>query len=295
VEHLPLLRLHADSFTAEIDPQGAQLSLLRDAQGNDLLWNGDPAFWNGRAPILFPIVGALNDGHYRWRGQRHALPRHGFARGKRFEVVRHDEREALLRLVADAETLQVYPFRFELDMAFRCEGKALLIEAIVRNVGHEPMPASVGFHPAFRWPLPYDSARGEHFLEFEYDELAPIRRLDAKGLLISDPYPTPVRGQRLLLNDALFTDDVVIFDQLASRHVVYGAATGPRIRVSFPEASYLGLWSKPGAGFVCIEPWQGVADPVGFEQDLDAKPGVFRVAPGAQRSLQMRFEWLAAG
>jgi galactose mutarotase-like enzyme len=284
-----LIRLRSNGLSAAIDPLGAQLSELRDAQGLDLLWNGDPTFWNGRAPVLFPIVGALNNGQFRWRGQHYALPRHGFARGRRFEVVRQSEHEALLRLVADAETLKVYPFHFELDMAFRFEGQALVIETTVRNVGDAPMPASVGFHPALRWPLSPGVTRSDHFLEFECDEAAPIRRLDGKGLLTAERHPTPVQGKRLLLEDALFADDVVIFDALRSRHVVYGAAAGPRIKVSFPEITHLGLWSKPGAGFVCIEPWLGVADPVGFDAEFDCKPGVFCVAPGAQRSLTMAF------
>jgi galactose mutarotase-like enzyme len=155
------------------------------------------------------------------------------------------------------------------------------------------MPASIGFHPAFRWPLP-DAPRGEQFLEFTHDEPAPIRRLDAGGLLTAALHPTPVRGKRLLLNDALFAEDVVIFDRLASRSLVYGADAGVRIRVSFPEITHLGLWSKPGAGFVCIEPWLGVADPAGFAGDFAAKPGAFLLAPGQQRALQMLLEPLPA-
>jgi galactose mutarotase-like enzyme len=284
------IRLHTDSLIAEIDPQGAQLSVLRDAAGNDLLWNGDATFWNGRAPILFPIVGALNDGHYSWRRDRYALPRHGFARGRRFEVVRSNEREAVFRQIADAETLKVYPFRFELDVAFRLEGAALQVEASVRNTGNEPMPASLGFHPAFRWPLPYGEARDAHYIEFETEEPGRIRRLNASGLLTDERHPTPVRGRRLPLQDVLFKQDVVIFDQLQSRRLTYGAATGPRLQVTYPNSTHLGLWSKPGAGFVCIEPWRGVADPAGFAGSLNDKPGVFRVAQGARQSLQMRIE-----
>src|SRR5688500_8625642 len=106
------IRLSSDSLTAEIDPLGAQLSALRDAAGNDLLWHGDPAVWSGRAPILFPVVGALNGNHYSWRRVRYPLPRHGFARGRRFTVVRHSAREALFRQVSDVKTLLICPVRF---------------------------------------------------------------------------------------------------------------------------------------------------------------------------------------
>jgi galactose mutarotase-like enzyme len=277
----------AAQLRAVIDPQGAQLSMLRDPAGNDLLWHGDPAFWNGRAPILFPIVGALHAGRYHWRGQHYALPRHGFARGRRFEVVHHNASEVLFRQRNDAETLQVYPFHFELDVLFRMHGSTLSIEATARNIGDETMPASIGFHPAFRWPLRNNETRDAHYIEFECDEPAPVRRLDANGLLTDERHATPVQKRRLMLRDDLFKDDVVIFDQLASRHVIYGALGRRRLKVGFPNSSHLGLWTKPGAPFVCIEPWLGVADPAGFEGPFDQKPGVLLVPPGGAESLRM--------
>jgi galactose mutarotase-like enzyme len=155
------------------------------------------------------------------------------------------------------------------------------------------LPASLGFHPGFPWPLPSGAARAAHFLEFEHDELAPIRRLDAQGLLTAARHATPIRGRRLLLDDALFRDDVIILDQFASRSLTYGADSGPRIRVEFPDATHLGLWTRPGAPFICIEPWRGVADPQGFDGELDRKPGIFLVPPGASEALTMHVEWLA--
>jgi galactose mutarotase-like enzyme len=251
--------------------------------------------WKGRAPILFPIVGALNSGQYRWRGERFTLPRHGFARDRRFTVVNADGHEAVFRQTDDAHTRRVYPFGFELDVTFRVARSVLAVVASVRNTGNEPLPASLGFHPALRWPLPQGAARGEHGIEFEHDEPAPIRRLDAQGLLLPRSQATPVQGRRLRLDDALFVDDVIIFDHFTSRALTYGAAAGPRLRVSFPDATHLGLWTKPGAGFICIEPWRGVADPAGFAGEIPAKPGIFLVAPGASERLTMHIEMLPEG
>jgi galactose mutarotase-like enzyme len=273
-----------------VDPLGAQLSTLRDAEGRDLLWDGNPAFWNGRAPILFPIVGALQGGHYGWRGKRYALPRHGFARHRPFEVIRNEERDLLFRLSSTADSLPIYPFHFELDIAFRLEGQALEIEATVRNVGEVALPASVGFHPAFRWPLPYGGERDAHAIEFPFEEAAPVRRLDTLGLLAPERHATPVRDRFLQLGDALFEKDVLIFDQLDSRQLLFGVPGSKRLAVSFAGATHLGLWTKPGAGFLCIEPWRGVADPAGFSGDLDQKPGVFLVPPGGTQSLAMRLD-----
>ena len=282
--------LRSGSWSLAVDPLGAQLSLLRDSHDRDLLWNADPAFWTGRSPLLFPIVGTLNGGEYAWRGKRHALPRHGLARTRRFEVIREEERDLLFRLASTPETLLLYPFQFELDVAYRLEGAAFEIEATARNLGNEPMPASLGFHPAFRWPLPFGGARNEHAIEFTYAESAPVRRLDAQGLLSPQSHPSPVRGRILPLDDSLFEPDVLIFDRLQSRQLLFGVPGTTRLGVSFAGATHLGLWTKPGADFLCIEPWRGVADPAGFTGDLDAKPGAFIVPPGGSQSLSMRLD-----
>jgi galactose mutarotase-like enzyme len=281
------ITIRATGLSATINPQGAQLSVLRDAAGRDLQWNGDPAVWAGRAPILFPIVGMLVGGQYRTGGRSFALPRHGFARNRRFRVADAGPASVTFRLSADAQTLAVYPFQFELEVNFGIDAASLSVTSWIRNHGERDMPASLGYHPAFRWPLPYGEARAAHFIEFERDEPAPIRCLDGDGLLTPQRLPTPVENRRLTLRDELFTADALIFDQVASRTVTYGSEVGPRIAVSFPGVPYLGVWSKPGANFVCIEPWQGITDPEGFAGELRDKPGALRVAPGAAVAVGM--------
>jgi galactose mutarotase-like enzyme len=295
----PWVPLSSAELHVEVNPLGAQLSVFRDRSGRDLLWDGDPAVWAGRAPILFPTIGEVAGGNYRLGAKTYHLSRHGFARGKMFEVVTAGATErparespagttsATFRLSADDATLQVYPFRFELDVRFAVSGTTLTVTTSVRNRGAENMPASVGYHPGFRWPLPYGQPRSAHFIEFASNEPAPIRRLDSHGLLTPERHPTPISNRRLALDDSLFAADVVIFDEFHSRSVTYGAAEGPRIQVSYPNATYLGIWTKPGAGFICIEPWRGIADPVGFSGDFTAKPGVFSVAPGEAQSIEM--------
>ncbi len=281
------IRLSSDSLSAAIDPLGAQLSILRDGNGRDLLWNGDPAIWSGRAPILFPIVGTLTGGSYRLDSRVYRLPRHGFARGRVFDVVASSSAGATFRLQADADTLKVYPFRFQLDVSFAVRGATLAVSSTVRNLGAEVMPASIGYHPGFRWPLPFGQPRAAHYIEFATAEGPSIRRLDSAGLLTADRHPTPIRQRRLALDDSLFRDDVVILDDVRSRSVTYGAGEGPRLRVSYPDAEYLGIWTKVGADFICIEPWQGIADEAGFAGDFKEKTGVFTLAPGAAQPLTM--------
>jgi galactose mutarotase-like enzyme len=150
------------------------------------------------------------------------------------------------------------------------------------------MPASFGFHPAFRWPLPYGQPREQHHVVFAEPEPAPIRRLDGDGLVKPDAVPTPVTGRELALRDALFVDDAVIFDALRSRSVWYGAPGATGLTVDFADLPDFAIWTKPGAGYICLEPWQGHADPQGFAGDIIAKPGVIILAPGEERRLTMR-------
>ncbi len=281
------ITIRSTGLSAAIDPQGAQLSALRDADGRDLQWGGDPAIWAGRAPVLFPIVGMLAGGQYRIAGHRYSLPRHGFARNRRFAVAQSGPTGVTFRLSADAQTLAVYPFEFELDVNFAVEGATLAVTSWIRNRSSSDMPASLGYHPAFAWPLPYGENRAAHFIEFETDEPAPLRCLDGNGLLTPQRLPTPVQHRRLTLRDELFVADALIFDQVASRTVTYGSEVGPRIAVSFPGVPYLGIWTKPGANFICIEPWHGIADPQGFSGEFKDKPGGLLVPPGGAATVGM--------
>lgn len=281
------LSISSDELTAEIDPRGAQLSVLRDRDGRDLLWNGDARVWAGRAPLLFPIVGVLAGGSYRLGPKRYPLSRHGFARDKEFSLESSNAVAASLLLRPDASTLAVYPFQFELRTRYELHQATLSVSTEIRNLGGTDMPASFGYHPGFRWPLPYGQTRASHFVQFETDEPGAVRRIDADGLLTPTRYPTPIANRRLALTDSLFQDDVLILDQVKSRSVTYGGSEGSKLRIAFPDAVYLALWTKPGAPFICIEPWHGITDCQGFTGDFREKPGIFVLKGGAALTAKM--------
>jgi len=280
-------------LSASVSEQGAELVALRDAAGRDLLWNGDPAFWPGRAPVLFPIVGQVAGDRYRLGGESFPLGRHGFARRRTFSLVEARADAVVLRLEDDAETRAVYPFAFVLDLRYAIGPDGLRVTATVAARDERPLPVSLGFHPGFVWPLPYGKPRAEHRIVFAEPEPAPIRRL-ADGLLMAEEFASPVVGDTLALRDAIFVDDAIIFDRLRSRRVRYGAPGAPEIEVRFPLMPHLGVWSKPGAPFVCIEPWQGHADPVGYAGDFTDRPGSVTIAPGTAREFGLEIALVAA-
>ncbi len=281
-----LVSISDSALSAQIAAAGAELQRLQDRDGSDLLWNGDPAVWAGQAPLLFPLVGETKDKKIKVDGQIFDIPRHGFARTSRFTLVTAEKAHCIWRLEASEATRRQYPFEFRLDVIYRIEGGALHMTAEVTNRGDRPMPTSFGFHPAVRWPLPNGAPREAHEVVFERDEPAPVRRL-ADNLLSPVLHPTPVQGRRLVLHDELFREDALIFDRLESRSLVYGAPGHRSLRVSFPGMPHLGIWTKPGAGYVCIEPWQGHASPDSFDGELKDKPGMVSIEPEATKRFEM--------
>jgi len=186
----------------------------------------------------------------------------------------------------------VYPFQFQLDVDFALNGATL---SVTSSSTKHRSGRDAGEHRLSPWislALAIRRASCAHFIELQTTKTLRSGVSIRMGCLSPQRHPTPVSHRRLALDDALFRDDVVIFDQIRSRSVSYGADKGPRIRVSYPDARYLGVWTKPGAPFICIEPWQGIADEAGFTGDFSTKLGVFTLAPGAAQSLTMQIALL---
>ncbi|PBB37720.1 aldose 1-epimerase family protein [Mesorhizobium sp. WSM3868] len=281
------LTLDGDGISATIVGQGAELVSLRDAEGTQLLWQAGPE-WRRHSPVLFPIVGRLKGDQLRHRGRAYPMTQHGFARDRRFAWVEQGPSSCTLVLTDDTETRTRYPFAFRLAISYSLGPSQLGVTFEVANTGDEVLPASVGAHPAFNWPLLPELPKEAYRLTFADDEPAPIRRLK-DGLMLATPQPTPVEGKTLALSERLFDDDAVILDRPASTSVRYAAGRGPAIEMSWQGFNELGIWSKPGgAPFLCIEPWHGVASPVDFDGEFADKPGVMLIPPAAKRKLTYR-------
>ena len=280
------LHLTSDDISAEITPLGAELVRFA-ARGRELLWHGDPAFWAGRSPLLFPAVGRTKDGVVRVGGTSFPMPQHGVAREKRFSTIAADARSCRLRLGDDAETRRHYPFAFTLEAAYRVEGARLVMEAEVGNPGDVPLPASFGFHPGFAWPLVPGLAKTDHFLAFPADTVLHVARLE-DALLGAERTAVPLENGRLALDESLFASGAMVLTQRTSQSVTFAARGAPfALETAFEGLPHLAFWMRPGAPFLCIEPWHGHADPVGFEGELADKPGRFVLAPGASRRFAM--------
>jgi galactose mutarotase-like enzyme len=274
------------TLSAIVKADGAELCSLCDATGEEMLWQAAP-IWPRHAPVLFPIVGRLKDDTLRHDGKSYRLTQHGFARDKRFAWLNRSPTACRLVLHEDGETRAMYPFAFRLEVAFTLDDDALETSFTVTNPGREMLPASVGAHPAFIWPLVEGMDKAAHYLEFAQPETDPVLRLDG-GLLKLAPEPTPVAGDTLGLDPSLFAADAVIMPEPASNSVRYTAPGAPTVEVTWQGFRQLGLWSRPGGDFLCIEPWCGMASPIDFDGEFRDKPGLMLIPPGERRTLTMR-------
>jgi galactose mutarotase-like enzyme len=273
-----VVTIEAPTSRARIRYQGAELCALSGPAGDEMIWQAGPD-WPRHAPILFPIVGKLAGDLLRHEGRAYPLTQHGFARDRRFSLIEQTGDTARFELVDDTETHARFPFAFRLEVGYRIAAGLLFVSYRIENPGTAPLGAAIGAHPAFPWPLAPGIAKSAHRLEFSTIETATIRRLRG-GLLDPTPIPSPIDGSVLALDEALFSADAIILPRVESRWVRYTAPGAEPLAVAWNGFRSLGLWSKPGASFLCIEPWFGTASPLDFDGDFLAKPDILILPPG---------------
>jgi len=274
--------LRTPSCHATFAAHGAELtSLIASATGLEYLWSADPAVWARHAPVLFPVVGRLPNDTYYYEGQRYQLPQHGFARDQVFAVLQHTDTELVFRLQDNDATRAVFPFAFELTITYTLRNTLLTVRWDVRNPApDQPLLFSIGAHPAVRCPLLADEAFEDYFLEFDHP-VTLERHLLQGGLLTGQTAPVLNEARELPLRYALFAEDALVFKHYDfTRLTLRSRKSAPFVRFQFDGFPYLGLWTKgPGAGFVCVEPWHGIASPVGEPGELSEKEGILTLAP----------------
>lgn len=258
---------------------GAELNSLQKMDENlEYIWQGDSKYWNRHSPILFPIVGRLKEDSYTYQNQKYNMTQHGFARDKEFEVIKNEADFIEFRLKSDEKILEIYPFSFELYVSYKLEKSSLIISYKVVNKSDDKMLFSIGAHPAFNWTLKEDEKKEDYFLEFENIKETKRYFLNDKGL-IYDSVDLKIIDNKIALNEKLFQNDALVFNDLNIKSVILKNSNNEKfIKLDFNNFPYLGIWSKPtGAPFICIEPWFGVADEDSSNQNFEDKKGIINL------------------
>ncbi|MBL4678160.1 MAG: aldose 1-epimerase family protein [Mucilaginibacter sp.] len=274
--------LENDHLRVAIDAKGAQLSSLINKQtGVEQMWQADANVWGYHAPNLFPIVGGLLNNELHVDGQTYKMNRHGFARQSEFLILDGDEEHAGFSLPYSEHTLEVYPYKFDFQVLYTLIDNALRITYKLINRDTRSVYFSVGGHPAFNVPFNKGETYEDYYLEFETQEDLQSHLLNSDGQFTGETTPIKLTNKKLQLNRELFANDALVFKNLKSRLVnIKCNKHDQSLSVEFPHFNYLGIWSKPGADFVCIEPWLGCADAADGPKDIKQKEAIQKVAVG---------------
>ena len=278
--------LQNEFMTVEIAASGAELMRICDRRsGRELLWNGDPAYWKRRSPVLFPNVGKTYGNIMRIGGAEYPTSQHGFARDMEFELESCDEENCSVwyLLKSNAETLARYPFDFELRIHYELDGLNLHVGWHVRNLSNCDMPFTIGGHPAFALDGPKEAY--QLYLP-DREELSYLLLDPASGTAVADKrYTLTLENGYLPLSEEMFARDALILDGNQVKEV-YLCDRDKQVFVSmrcegFPN---YGVWSVSGARFVCLEPWMGRCDDCGYSGEFADKQNINILAPGAEFS-----------
>jgi len=265
-----ITRIANDALAVEVSSLGAELQSLRTSDGRSWLWSGDPAFWNGRSPLLFPIVGKAADNTILVDGKPFEMQQHGIVRRQEWRLAEAGETFCLHELVSSEASKVNYPFDFRLTLRHAIEGRRLTVAAEVSNTGAIPLPFGLGFHPAFAWPLPGVEGR-EHTVILDNNDEPLLVRIE-NGLRRPGTLASPFKAGRLALDHSYFEADAMIFPEGAGEGLTYAADGGPSLHFTFENLPNLALWTKPGAPFICVEPWHGTAPEIGTSAEIADRP-----------------------
>jgi len=277
-----MFTLENEKLQINIAPKGAELTRIYHKENNiDYLWDAKPEVWGKHSPFLFPVVGALKENTFVYGGKNYQLSRHGFARDRAFEATEQKNDSITFSLHDDEASKAVFPFAFQFAITYRLAANKLSVTYTVHNPDNaSPLLFSVGGHPAFRLPLEQGLGYDDYTLLFNKQETIGRWPISKEGLIEEKAQPLLSNTNRLPLSKGLFAKDALVLKNLQSDSVTLQSDRSPHgLQFYFPGFPFLGLWAAPGADFLCIEPWCGIADSVHHNGQLEQKEGIIQLAP----------------
>ncbi|MDR2940876.1 MAG: aldose 1-epimerase family protein [Clostridiales bacterium] len=274
--------LENDCLKIKINELGAELAGVTGKKENtEFLWSGDAKYWAGRAPVLFPIVGSVKNNEYTIDGKKYILNRHGFARKSIFDITKVQGRSITYELKYNEDTLKSYPYKFSLEIIYTLEGNTLTNTYRVKNLDSKAIYFGIGGHPAFSCPINEGEAFSDCYLEFNKTENAGVMALNEEGLFSGETYGLLNNTNILDLHHDLFKHDALVFERLESDMVALKSKKSDKsVEFYFDGFLSLGVWTVPGANYVCLEPWVTFADTVNSTGDLRGKQDIIKLDSG---------------
>lgn len=265
-----------DKLIVGVKEFGCELTSIKSKESSyEFLWQGNPDVWSGQSPILFPIVGRLIDDKYYLDGKEYTMPKHGFARKMPWEFIGKTDNSMSFLLRDTEETRKIYPYSFEVTVTYTLKDKSLVVSHDIKNCSDNIMYFSLGAHPAF------NCAIGD-VLSFDVNETLYTEKIDLENSLRLPEKLLVLNNEKdIIITEDIFNEDALILSDIKSENITLKIKECNRkINFNLGSAPYLGLWAKPGAPYVCIEPWCGINDSQIKKDDFSKKDGINSIASG---------------
>lgn len=259
---------------------GAELcSILNKENDKEYIWQANPNIWESHAPNLFPVIGVLKKGKYYFEDKEYEMPKHGFIRhNENIRLKERSENQLVFELLYSDETLKIYPFKFDFRIAFTLNKKSVEVNHHIINLDAKPIYFSLGGHPAFNIQYFENEKIEDYSLEFDQKMDLETFILNKNGLVSSETKNVLHNENKIRLTEHIFDKDALIFKNIKSKKVdLVSEKKGKILSVAYNDFENLGIWAKPDAPYVCIEPWLGIADIEGTDQDLKNKEGIIQL------------------
>jgi len=276
---MPVFQLQNKLLSVKINSFGAELcSVVSNETDIEYIWQADESVWSRHAPNLFPIVGKLKGGEFQYHSKTYQLPRHGFARDNEFICVEQADDYVLFELTASDKTLINYPFHFCFQIGYKLSANKVITSYSVFNPDNCDLYFSVGAHPAFNCPLQNSEAFEDYELVFNNKSELTINTLN-DGLIASQTKQLDLKSNRVSVSKQLFDNDALVFmnSQIDEVHLV-SSKSKHGVSLFSKDWPFFGIWTKKNTNqFICLEPWQGIADSDISNGDITQKIGIIKL------------------
>ncbi|WP_052466953.1 aldose 1-epimerase family protein [Psychroserpens damuponensis] len=282
-----------EHLICNITSNGAEIRSLKNKSSNEeYIWQIDNSIWGSSSPVLFPAIGKIKDDKLRYDGKEYTMPKHGIIRhNNALSFEQQGTSKCVFNLTNSNETLKQYPFKFSFSIVYTLFEHRLIMNYLIENRDTKPMYFSCGGHTAYACPLNASTKLSDYVIEFPTHQELKANTLGASGLLTHHQRDIETINGVLPLSNTLFNEDALIFTNIDYNWVRLRKKNKTKgIIVSFKNYPHLALWSKPGADYVCIEPWLGLPDLENESLDITQKSSYKRIDPGVQFSIAIETE-----
>ena len=268
-------------ISVTVNDHGAELWSIKNADGLEYLWQGDPAYWADRSPNLFPYIGRMINKRYTYKGKSYPMDIHGFALSMDFELISHTDTELTLALNSSDATKVQYPWNFKFQITYQIRSSKLEIFFSVKNTDNTVMLFAVGGHPGFMVPLTTGEKFEDYRLRFD-GNASPERVIFTEDCFVDTlaPYSFDENNAIQLRHD-LFDQDAIVLRNTAKKVILENPKGIHSVTVEFPDIEYIGFWHevKTDAPYVCIEPWSSLPSARGAETIWDNQKDLLHLQP----------------